>query len=648
MRFDRPLLSFPEWDTPLVSILVPAGQETGQLYECLASVQVYSDLPYDIHLLIENPDDVTACVVQNLSNVTTLRHRNPESGGGLNQAVSAARGRYLLFLSPDILPSRGYLSGLVGTMKKHPDCGIVGVKIIAWHGELEEAGAVLCEDGSIRQYGRGDNPFRGQYNFLRTVDLCSMGCLLVRRDLLEEATGFNETLTGPLYLAADLSLRLAQLGYKTLLQPEVVVFRQARTPHPVDAEDGPSPLAREALPRMWSAELARRSSHRDRGRGTLEGIRVLFIDDRVPVPHLGSGYGRSRKLLELLADLGFVVTFLPAHLRDQPMPTTRELQQGGIEVAADENIGMVQHLRDRSGCFDIVIVSRPHNAAVALPLLRRLQPDSRIIYDAEAIFSRREIQRADVEGRAFDREVREQMIDDELALMRGADLVMVTTEVERQLVARKQGHDSVHVWGHVVECSTPSTGFSDRRDLLFLGGFLGDKSPNVDAILYFCSDLFPRIRNALPDVRLIIVGRSPPAPIRELGLRARVVVKGQVDDLKSILDRCRVCVVPQRFGAGISIKCLDAMAHGLPVVASESAAEGLGLRSRQSALVAADDIEFVADVVRLYSDEQLWHTIQRNALEYVREDFSKQPMMEKLAHIMALALVTHSEGGDVG
>jgi glycosyltransferase involved in cell wall biosynthesis len=104
--------------------------------------------------------------------------------------------------------------------------------------------------------------------------------------------------------------------------------------------------------------------------------------------------------------------------------------------------------------------------------------------------------------------------------------------------------------------------------------------------------------------------------------RDGIVVHGRVDDLSGILGRARLSVAPLRFGAGVKGKVNLAMSHGLPVVLTSLAAEGMHLREGHDALVA-DDAASMADAInRLYHDPQLWLHLSDAGLENVRRHFS--------------------------
>jgi glycosyltransferase involved in cell wall biosynthesis len=102
-----------------------------------------------------------------------------------------------------------------------------------------------------------------------------------------------------------------------------------------------------------------------------------------------------------------------------------------------------------------------------------------------------------------------------------------------------------------------------------------DYRPNVDAALYLIKEILPIVRRSIPDVELLIVGRSPVAQLVNAGQQAGVTVTGFVDDVRPYLERATVFAAPLRFGAGMQNKVLEAMAMELPVVTSSLAADGL-------------------------------------------------------------------------
>ncbi len=116
-----------------------------------------------------------------------------------------------------------------------------------------------------------------------------------------------------------------------------------------------------------------------------------------------------------------------------------------------------------------------------------------------------------------------------------------------------------------------------RRSILYLGSL--DWRPNLDALKVLLDDIFPTVQAHEPDVRLEIVGRHPPAWLRQrLARLPGTELHADVPDVRPYLAGSAVLAVPLRVGGGSRLKILEALAAGLPVVSTRVGAEGLALR----------------------------------------------------------------------
>jgi glycosyltransferase involved in cell wall biosynthesis len=338
-------------------------------------------------------------------------------------------------------------------------------------------------------------------------------------------------------------------------------------------------------------------------------------------------------MLSFLADLGCKVTFVPVQDGTKWELDTGRLQQKGIEVLYGL-IDVADLLKRRRSLFDTVIVSRPHNACRVASTIRTLLPDAILIYDAEALYYRRQLMQARLEGREEEAGEILRLRQTELELIASADKVIAVSDKDKEFIVRESGREhDIFIWGHAHETHQPLVGFSKRRDLLFVGGFLGSRSPNEDAVLYFVRDVFPKIRRALPDIRLVIIGADPPEPIRDLRSDS-VSVVGYVRNPRRYYERCRVFVNPTRYAAGIPLKLIEAMSFGIPTVVTDVAAAGLGLKNNEQALVCTTDEELAKKTIALYQNEDLWLQVQRAALAYVRESCNPSALKASLAEII--------------
>lgn len=178
----------------------------------------------------------------------------------------------------------------------------------------------------------------------------------------------------------------------------------------------------------------------------------------------------------------------------------------------------------------------------------------------------------------------------------------------------------MEVLSNLHETAGRRVDFALRSDLLFVGGFR--HHPNVDAITWFAREVYPLVRQRLPEVKLHCVGEKPPKAVSELSDLPGVEIHGHVPELEPLLDGARVAIAPIRFGAGVKGKVNLSMAFGQPVVATSVAVEGMHLTDGENVLVADSPTAFADAVFRLYDDEALWTRLSDNGLANIRQHFS--------------------------
>lgn len=150
--------------------------------------------------------------------------------------------------------------------------------------------------------------------------------------------------------------------------------------------------------------------------------------------------------------------------------------------------------------------------------------------------------------------------------------------------------------------------------LIFVGNMA--YRPNIDAMVYFCREILPRIRQVVSDVELWIVGKNPPPEVDRLNGNG-VHVTGRVDDLRPFYIRSTACVVPLRAGGGTRLKILEAMALGRPVVSTSIGCEGIDAIDSEHIYIADRPDEFADKTVRLLTDVALRRSFSSRARELV-------------------------------
>jgi glycosyltransferase involved in cell wall biosynthesis len=159
----------------------------------------------------------------------------------------------------------------------------------------------------------------------------------------------------------------------------------------------------------------------------------------------------------------------------------------------------------------------------------------------------------------------------------------------------------------------------DGRTVVFFG--LLSYVPNLDGVIHFVEDIWPRIAEAHPDARLKIVGGRPPPSLLALA-GPRVELTGFVPDLRPHLAAAAAVVVPLRLGGGTRLKIVEAMAMGKAIVSTTLGAEGIEAAPGRDLLIEDQPAAFADAVNRLLADPHLAACIGQSARRLAVERYS--------------------------
>ncbi len=161
-------------------------------------------------------------------------------------------------------------------------------------------------------------------------------------------------------------------------------------------------------------------------------------------------------------------------------------------------------------------------------------------------------------------------------MVRKFDAVTTLTAQDQMLLQRLTGLPRVEVLppGVEIPAQAPAASGRDPCSLVFVGNLA--QTPNDDAAVWLCSEIFPMVLESSPQTTLLIIGRSPSPALRSIAEKsARIKILDFVENLSEYLFQCSVFIAPLRLGGGIKIKILDALAHGIPVVTTPVGVEGI-------------------------------------------------------------------------
>jgi polysaccharide biosynthesis protein PslH len=174
------------------------------------------------------------------------------------------------------------------------------------------------------------------------------------------------------------------------------------------------------------------------------------------------------------------------------------------------------------------------------------------------------------------------------------------------------------------------SGKKEKQSLLFLGSL--EWYPNLDAFNWFYNSVFPLIIRKYPEIKLYLAGKNPPESILNLKDK-NVCVLGMVDDIREIMDKCEVCVVPLRIGGGIRIKILEMMAMKKAIVSTNVGCEGMEVIDHKHLLTAPDAESFANAVSLLIENDNLRSTLEIEGFNLVNRIYKWENIAEKMESV---------------
>lgn len=215
----------------------------------------------------------------------------------------------------------------------------------------------------------------------------------------------------------------------------------------------------------------------------------------------------------------------------------------------------------------------------------------------------------------------QRMLHLELEICTKFRLIITMTDGDARSLTKFKPSLPVVVNNTGVDCEHfASQGHAEPFTLVFVGYYR--HTPNVDAMLYFCDEVLPRVWEHFPQTTLSVVGGGLPPEVRALAKDPRIRVTDWVADIRPYIEKSAIYVVPIRLGVGIRGKILEAWAMGKAVVATITAAEGLRACHGENILLAESSEALTDHIKVLLSDETLRNRLGQGGRRTVEQFYS--------------------------
>lgn len=346
---------------------------------------------------------------------------------------------------------------------------------------------------------------------------------------------------------------------------------------------------------------------------------ILVIDMKIPAYDRDTGSRVIWQYLNFFRKQGLNVYYMPM----SPFPKGKYLQS-----LNDIQVNVVYQdkemwLKQNGSKVNYVLLCRPDVANKMLEPLKKYisVPIWYFDHDLHYIRERRDFEQTG-NTQALARSKIYEKIENEV--ISKTDVFLTVSDYEKNIIAQTHPHKPseilpIYIWNDFPKVTYKA---EKRKDIMFVGS---SHAPNVDAIQWFLSEVFPKFNEIYPEVKFYIVGGIP-ENIKQTA-SSDVIFTGFISDeeMNELMSKVRLNVVPLRFGAGVKGKIIESIYQKLPVLTTPVGAEGIADTSMMTVCTLED---FAQSLIELYANTDRLTAAAQSADEFLQNNYSEKVMQK--------------------
>lgn len=379
--------------------------------------------------------------------------------------------------------------------------------------------------------------------------------------------------------------------------------------------------------------------------------KLLILGMVWPEPSSSAAGSRMLQLIDVFLDLGFEITFACAAQKTSHSEALdkRKIKEVQIKINHSSFNDFINELQPTHVLFDRFIMEEQLGWRV-----HQICPNAIAILDTEDLhFLRKARHEAVKQNISFKPNLLfTESAKREIASILRCDISLIISEAEMHILQRHfdvKPSQLFYVPFLLGESEIPNiadfNSFSNRSHFVSIGNFL--HAPNWDQVLFLKEQIWPLIKQELPEAELHIYGAYTQQKVKQLhNEKQGFLIKGRAKNALEVIQNAKVLLAPLRFGAGLKGKLLDALLTGTPSVTTSIGVEGMSGDLPWAGEIANTPKEIAKQAILLYTLEKRWYKAQQNTVEILEQRFAKNRFIDlfeaKLHHVES-DLATHRQ-----